>query len=563
MKIKNFLHEHSKQLAILFIYLILTVIFELFYFRYDGKLYAGDDLLFHYSRLQELLQTKITKFPVVATHYFGMTGNQVNVFYPVQLLYPLVILIKLFSHPVAMIYFYFGCFNFVTLVALHYAVSRLGKSWRMCVSFAVLYTFSFYRLLNFFKRADWGEFLAMAFLPLIFIGLALIGQQEGGRTLLTVGMVGLLFSHVLTAVITGIIGFFWVACVLINSPKRWSIMRSLEQSALAILGIGFIFWFPFMTHYLQVPSGFRATLAAYSVIHPFKWLWQVRGLLQNSMFRSSTNLDTVATVGSLMFLLLLLIVIFFIKYHQLISFSSWLILGGTLISFWLTTPLFPWSWLKNTPINIIQFPFRLNIFVSLGIAWCAAQLVEIFPRTQWRNIWLSFLVVGTCLFSYQAVNQLMQHPRAGFPYLSEKNFNNYRSNIPATNDYFPKQALSDINLIPYHVVVLNGKNRIIHGQPSLNRITYQVYSDQKKNVIDLPFLYYSDNYQVTNWGKPIAFRFSKRGTFEIKTHQKMNQIQIQYQPTFIDRYSGLVSFISLIGFLCILLINKYFHRYII
>ena len=563
MKIKNFLHEHSKQLAILAIYLILTVIFELFYFRYDGKLYAGDDLLFHYSRLQELLQTKITKFPVVATHYFGMTGNQVNVFYPVQLLYPLVILIKLFSHPVAMIYFYFGCFNFVTLVVLHYAVSRLGKSWRMCVSFAVLYTFSFYRLLNFFKRADWGEFLAMAFLPLVFIGLALIGQQKGGRTLLTVGMVGLLFSHVLTAVITGIIGFFWVVCVLINSPKRWSIMRSLEQSALTILGIGFIFWFPFMTHYLQVPSGFRATLATYSVIQPFKWSWQVSGLLQNSMFRSPTNLDTVATVGSLMFLLLLLIVIFFIKYHQLISFNSWLILGGTLISFWLTTPLFPWSWLKNTPINIIQFPFRLNIFVSLGIAWCAAQLVEIFPRTKWRNIWLSFLVVGTCLFSYQAVNQLMQHPRAGFPYLSEKNFNNYRSNIPATNDYFPKQALSDINLIPYHVVVLNGKNLIIHGQPSLNRITYQVYSDKKKNVIDLPFLYYSDNYQVTNWGQPIAYRFSKRGTFEIKTHQKMNQIQIQYQPTFIDRYSGLVSFISLIGFLCILLINKYFHRYII
>lgn len=563
MKIKNFLHEHSKQLPILVIYLILTIIFELFYFRYDGKLYAGDDLLFHYSRLQELLQTKITKFPFVATHYFGMTGNQVNVFYPVQLLYPLIILIKLFSHPVAMIYFYFGCFNFVTLVALHYAVSRLGKSWRMCVSFTVLYTFSFYRLLNFFKRADWGEFLAMAFLPLIFIGLSLIGQQKGGRTLLTVGMVGLLFSHVLTAVITGIIGFCWVVCVLINSPKRWSIMRSLEQSALAILGIGFIFWFPFMTHYLQVPSGFRATLAAYSVIHPFKWSWQACGLLQNSMFRSPTNLDTVATVGSLMFLLLLLIVIFFIKYHQFISFSSWLILDGTLISFWLTTPLFPWSWLKNTPINIIQFPFRLNIFVSLGIAWCAAQLVEIFSRTKWRNIWLSFLVVGTCLFSYQAVNQLMQHPRAGFPYLSEKNFNNYRSNIPATNDYFPKQALSDINLIPYHVVVLNGKNLIIHGQPSLNRITYQVYSDKKKNVIDLPFLYYSDNYQVTNWGKPIAYRFSKRGTFEIKTHQKMNQIQIQYQPTFIDRYSGLVSFISLIGFLCILLINKYFHRYII
>lgn len=563
MKIRNFLHDHSKQLVTLVVYLILTLIFALFYFRYDGKLYAGDDLLFHYSRLEEILQTKITKFPVVATHYFGMTGNQVNVFYPVQLLYPLVILIKLFSHPVGMIYFYFGCFNFFTLVVIHYAVSRLGKSWRMCVSFAVLYTLSFYRLFNFFKRADWGEFFAMTFLPLVFIGLTLIGRQRGGRTLLTIGMVGLLFSHVLTAVITSIISFCWVVCVLIHSRKRWSIIRSLEQSALAILGIGFIFWFPFMTHYLKVPSGFRATLAAYSVLHPFKWSRQARGLLQNSMFSSPTNLDTVATVGFLMFLLLFLIIIFFIKYRQQINCSSWLILGGTLISFWLTTPLFPWSWLKNTPINIIQFPFRINIFVCLGIAWCAAQLVEIFPRIKWRNVWLSSMVVFTCLFSYQAVDQLMQHPRAGLPYLSEKNFYNYRSNMPATNDYFPKQALSDINLIPYHVVVLNGKNLIIHGQPSLNQITYQVDSDKKKNVIDLPFLCYSDNYQVTNWGQPVAYRFSKRGTFEIQTHQKTNQIQIQYQPTFSDRYSGLVSFISLISFICILLINRYFHRYLI
>ena len=81
---RNQLHN---KLAILGLYFVLTLIFVLFYFRY-GCLYAGDDLLFHYSRLMELLQSKSHSFPVIATHFFGGTGNQVTVFYPVQVIYP-------------------------------------------------------------------------------------------------------------------------------------------------------------------------------------------------------------------------------------------------------------------------------------------------------------------------------------------------------------------------------------------------------------------------------------------------------------------------------------------
>ena len=58
-------------LFILILYVIVTFIFELFYFKYGRQLYAGDDLLFHYSRLMELLQSKNYNFPVIATHLFG------------------------------------------------------------------------------------------------------------------------------------------------------------------------------------------------------------------------------------------------------------------------------------------------------------------------------------------------------------------------------------------------------------------------------------------------------------------------------------------------------------
>lgn len=554
---RNQLHN---KLAILGLYFVLTLIFVLFYFRY-GCLYAGDDLLFHYSRLMELLQSKSHSFPVIATHFFGGTGNQVNVFYPVQFIYPLTFLIRHFGHPVLMIYFYFGLFNFFTLVLAHYAAYRLGKSVRFCLIFSVLYAFSFYRFLNFFKRADWGEFFAATFIPLVFVGMYLITQQKGGRTLLIVGMCGLIFSHMLTVLLISIILLVWFLFCMYHSVIRERIIRSLLQSALMTLGISFIFWFPFVVHYLKVPSGFKTTVISFNVIKPVKWSVQLSAFLHNRMYYLSHLPNTVATIGTFALILLVAIMIFFIKNYRLVNKASWLILGLTLICLWLTTPLFPWKIFKGTAVNIIQFPFRFNAFASLGISWCAAQLGEMINSKKIRSLWTFSLICLTCIFSYKSVNQLMKlPPQKNVPALSNANFYNYRSELPATNDYFPKQAQKYIGSIPYHITILNGKEAIASGIPGNNESTYTIHSEKKHNIIDLPFLCYSDNYRLTNWGKPLTYHFSQRGTFLVQTDTRISKIRIEYQPTFIDRYSGWISVISIVFFIFLLLFKQRFER---
>lgn len=548
------------KLFILVLYFILTLIFELFYFQY-GYLFSGDDLLFHYSRLMELLQSSSNNFPVIATHFFGGTGNQVNVFYPVQFIYPLMLLIRHFAHPVLMIYLYFGLFNFFTLILTHYSAYRLGKSVQFCLSFAILYVFSFYRLLNFFKRADWGEFFAATFIPLVFVGMYLITQQKGGRTLLVLGMCGLIFSHMLTVLLIVIILLAWFLFCMYHSLIRKSIIRSLLQSILMTLGISFIFWFPFVVHYLNVPSGFQTTVISFNVIKPLKWPIQFSAFLHNRMYYSDCPPKTAATIGTFSIILLIVIIIFFIKNHLLVNKASWIILGLTFICFFLTTPLFPWKIFKDTAVNIIQFPFRFNAFVNLGISWCATQLGEFIKSKKLEYVWTFSLIFFVCIFSYNSINQLMSLSlKQTAPVLNNTNFYNYRSEIPATNDYFPKRSKKYISSIPAHITILNGKIAIASGKPGNNESTYTIHSEKKHNIIDLPFLCYSDNYYLTNWGKPLAYRFSQRGTFLVQTNTRVSKIKIEYQPTFVDRYSGLISIISIFFLLFLLLLKQHFDR---
>lgn len=554
---RNQVHD---RLAILDLYFVLTLIFVLFYFRY-GCLFAGDDLLFHYSRLMELLQSKSYSFPVIATHYFGGTGNQVNVFYPVQFIYPLMLLIKHFSHPVLITYLYFGLYNFFTLILTHYAAYRLGKSVRFCLVFSILYVFSFYRFLNFFKRADWGEFFAATFIPLVFVGMYLITQRKGGRTLLVVGMSGLIFSHMLTFLLISIILLVWFLFCMYNSVMRERIIRSLLQSALMTLGISFIFWFPFVVHYLKVRSGFKTTVISFNVIKPVKLSIQLSAFLHNRMYYSNHLPNTIATIGTFALILLVVVIIFFIENYRFVNKAFWMILGLTLICLWLTTSLFPWRIFKGTAVNIIQFPFRFNAFAILGISWCAAQLGEFSKSKKIKYLWTFSLICLNCFFSYNSVNQLMNLPlQKNVPALSNANFYSYRSELPATNDYFPKQAQKYIGSIPYHITILNGKEAIARGNPGNNEITYTIHSEKKHNIIDLPFLCYSDNYRLTNWGRPLAYHFSQRGTFLVKTDTRISKIRIEYQPTFIDRYSGWISVISIMLFIFLLLFKQRFQR---
>ncbi|MCO6542564.1 MAG: hypothetical protein J6584_01095 [Lactobacillus sp.] len=541
------------KIGILLFYWLLSLLLTYAYFKHHC-IFDGEDFQFHFARLYELIQTKIGAFPIISTLTFGQTGNQVQVFYPNQLLYPLAMIIKVTHRPILMIYLYLLLIDFLTFISCHWAAAKIGKSPLFCLTFAIIYTSSFYHLVNMYMRFDLGEMWAAVFLPLTLVGFYLVIHQHGGRLMLFVGLIGLLFSHLLTLALVGGILFIWFVVYIGLNTDRYKIIKHLLQVGIAVLGCGSIFLLPFAAHYLIVPTGLQATQIAPLYLKPTIWTKQWWALTHNVIFAEHGNY----TAGILIIVLLIMTTLGFCYFHQKVTFNNWIILLGSWLALMLTTNLFPWKWFSGTFVNIIQFPFRFNTFVTLGVAWCVAELLTMI---KWRivRIW-SFLLVSSMslILAVNAIHQFVAAaPRGNHP-LSTQTYSSYIDNHSA-NDYFPKQASSDIGELPWRPAYINGRKVFLNCDSMNNGVTYHISTNKKYNRFDLPFLCYSQHYHVTNWGRPIAYQFSHRGTFAIKTKTKNNLIHIQYCPTLIDRFSWVLSAIAFSGLGLIILWNKYYR----
>jgi len=235
------------------------------FFGYD-ILPDYQDKLVHLRRIAALADTlKAGYFP--ARIYFAMnrgTGYAMPVFYPDINLY-----VPAFLHiaglPLGVVYtVYVVITNFVTAVITYFCIKGFLKCIPSsagavdahagetggCIPAAVasfLYTLSVYRLTNVYIRDAAGEYTAMALLPLVIYGFALIytGNVSEKRNLpatircalpLGAGMAALACSHILTTMVAT--AFLLVtAIVLFKRTFTPAVMTRLAAALLIFFGL--------------------------------------------------------------------------------------------------------------------------------------------------------------------------------------------------------------------------------------------------------------------------------------------------------------------------------------
>lgn len=117
----------------------------------------------------------------------------------------------------------------MTVIISYISFKKLSKDKLIGVLGCALYTLSLYRLNNIFIRSAVGEYTAMAFLPLILLGLYCvysenIGEKEKQRSIcfLVIGFTGVLQSHILSfemiVLFTGIICIIFIKKLLEDVP---------------------------------------------------------------------------------------------------------------------------------------------------------------------------------------------------------------------------------------------------------------------------------------------------------------------------------------------------------
>ena len=223
---------------------------------------------------------------------------------------------------------------------------------------AIVNTTSIYFIWEIVYRAGISSYIASMFFPVLAYALFDFfgGKEERCKKtyLFTVAFLGMALSHVMTAAVAFFVTVI-VFLVLLFIPKyrkiilnASSVKRLLSYAGLT-LGLSAFYLFPMIE---QMRSGHfcyeKPLVNIGDFVVSFKSLFTVRAY--------TVDYNAIVGLGVSIWILVVLTVCFAIKQKRLAAAVPTLI--GTVLSL-LITDIFPWKVFNNTPINSLQFSFRL------------------------------------------------------------------------------------------------------------------------------------------------------------------------------------------------------------
>ena len=376
--------KNSSNWGVLVLSFLISFVSILPMFFFRDKLY-GDDVVFHINRLLSL--DTIWKSPINFTTNGG-TGQLINTFYPWLTYYPIFLVYKLTqSIFVAWMSFQF-LVRFATCLLSFYGLRLLRYSDKQVLIFSTFYLFSGYFLHNSYYRAAVGETLAMIFLPLVFVGVRLLTFGDYKKWwVLTLGMLGLVYSHVLSVVLASVLIFLAVVtsfCIWDSKKER---LLGFLKATLVTLGMSLAYFVPMIEQfrYVTLRMTFKPFLAKMALSLSDTW-----GLIVSSDLRTPSV--------NLLYLIGLVLSLAFAK-RFVKDREARIYLFISLVLAFLTLKSFPWQLLQESPVSNLQFPWRLWSFALLFFSLALANIL----KTISLKATTVLVLIGICLNMFQIV----------------------------------------------------------------------------------------------------------------------------------------------------------------
>ncbi|MCZ3747373.1 hypothetical protein L2520_08225 [Limosilactobacillus vaginalis] len=551
----------------LFVFFCIISVIYIWSFAHLRIVFGSGDLMFQANRIEELYQDVIhgVFVPRISTYTFNQVGSGINFFYPWILLYPFVIFRLITHNPISA--FYLGIFleTLVTLLISYYAMGKYSSSKKRAIIFAITYTLANYRLYLVFNQNVLAESIAYTFLPLILLGFYEVFYRNiKSWSVLAIGMTMLLYSHMLTTALTAL---FMLGTLVITwrkiSNKKLRLLAGIKAAILSFL----------LSAFYLVPF-FEQTVSNHLTA---SWVGLLFIKTPMETITSSINNEPTQVVG----LLLIIVLIFgFFFWKRANTVDRYAYLSG-LILVTLTTTLFPWAKLLNTPVANLQFPYRLTGLATLMLAIYLSAIVTCLVDSLQINYGVSkvgLIVIFSLLsigLTYSAEQQILAQ-RINIPMLNR---------IPTPSHYYPEEHGKGYNLtsnnwdnmfhyyrhngsFDYFPVTINGDNvtdlvthhAFINGRKVAfasrlkskpNEITYNLSGIKSGAVVELPILYYhNDRVKIgnSNYSSP---NVTKKTTVQVKVPRKGKTVSLKYFNSKLDNGSMLISILTWISLIII------------
>lgn len=498
-----------------------------------------------YSSLQEK-----NMFPNIMSGFCNGFGYSWNIFYsPLTAYLPLIFKIFIPSFVVLL-----KIFMFLTIllsgIFMYKLVYKISNSNIASVLSACIYIIAPYHLTDLYSRIAIAELASFMFLPLVFLGLYNLLNDNKKTYYLSIGAIGLMLSHNVITLYTAI---FCLIYLIINYKKiNFKLVRKLLIHVLVIVLCTSFYWLPLLEHYFSTTYEVfvQGRMYSNSVINQSKL--ELLDLLVNKPWGMNFHIGIPVILG----------IIFFAVYLKKIDkrykkdVIIFLIFG--IFSIIMSLRIFPFEYLPDF-LKMIQFTWRMHEFASFFLSIVAGITISIFIKENNNRLFLvsifiiiNWLVLMLSLNCY--TNETFKEEQFLQPVPVDSSTGRVHAGC-ATFEYLPKKAFSNLDYLKQrskHAIILDGIASIQYEEKEGTKMSFKVNNiDATSSLkIELPYIYYLGyNAKVTDENGNVSnleIRESDKGFCMIEIfNMKSCEVKIDYTGTNLMKISYLTTILGI------------------
>ena len=535
----------NKKIGLPVLLVVIASLYSFLFFNDTQKISTTGDLAFHFSRIKGL--SSIFLGPVNFST-FNSYGGGVNFFYPYFTLFPAVIFYWITNNLILSYILYVWVLNVCTIIIIYYYGKKFFQRIDAAFLFSCLYSFYGYRLIDIYQRSAISESIALTIIPVVlYYTYNLLFERKNCVIPLAISMSLLIYTHVLSTFMSVlVIGFLFIGSLFSNRKEK------KEMSDLILNMIKAVGWTILLTAYVWYPM--LQQVLYQKINRPFRTNLQERALNISDSLIGAVNNDlvtfTMGTIGMISLVLPLFFLKKFANKEKIIYFCA-------VTTWFLSTNLFPWEFLQKTPIQIIQFPWRILgfqvLFGSLILTIVFLKWKTSNKKSMWSLVGMVLLIFTVTIATEANYSHKIQSYK-GRLIMTKKDVTRYTtSRTGGLYDYAPLDALKYKDHLKKHEVKVGDRWENASHKDYNSKIVYTVEGENEKKITLPIFNYWGTVVKVNGKNVPIE---NDNGLVSIKGKGKRTIVEVSstYPTTMI--LSLLVSSITFVFFFIRYLLNK-------
>ena len=410
-------------------------------------------------------------------------------------------------------------------ITMYYLAKTLSKNRFIGLLSAVIYMLFPYHLSNIYVRDALGESLLFIFLPLIFLGLYELFNDNIKKfyPLFIIGYVGGMLSHlIMMCYLTVIILVF----LIIKYKTTLKYLKQFIIASLFILSITSPFWVTLLQqklfgNYNVFVDGVMVQGTWGNGLNPLEYL----------LVFKNTGTGEVKYYIDLIALILLIVTL---KNYKKIKnkFYKYILIFG-IVSLVLSSVLFPWDILPKS-LRLIQFPWRFVTFVVLAVSVIAPLCLTKFKDKKALTL---ILIIAMVLLSQSNLKQ------ATSEVINADNLE-YWYGVGVQREYTPVNTVNNLdyyNNRNHDILMLTGPGNVEIITDDIPYLEFEVVGNI---TVELPRLYYIGYTLTDEEGNKVDFYENDKGFIEANVSDGV--YELDFTGTKYDKLANIISITSIV-----------------